>query len=245
MTSSSWLAPGNHPPLASDEVHVWRFSLDPGRAALVGYHDTLTYEESTRAARFRFPEGRRRFTAARGALRALLARYLSCRPDAVSLRYGDHGKPSLEDETAPLRFNLSHSGELGLIAVTRGRELGVDIEHVRENLEAQALADRFFTRREAALLAAGPELQRQETFFRLWTCKEACLKACGRGLSLPLNQVEIALAPDQPAALSASASAGLGGGDWELHELRPDGGYVGAVVAEGIGWTLRCWTWVT
>jgi 4'-phosphopantetheinyl transferase len=227
--------------LAPDEVHVWRFSLDRTDVELARLAKTLSAEERGRAARFHFERDRRHFLAGRGLLRALLARYLDCEPAGLRFRYGPQGKPALRT-TDPLRFNLAHSAGLALLAVSAGREVGVDLERVDETLPHEEIAKRFFSAREQAALSALPAELRAAAFFACWTRKEAYLKANGGGLSVELDSFDVALAPGEPARLLEVRGEAGGEQRWSLRALEPGSGYDGAVVAEGQSWRVCCFT---
>jgi 4'-phosphopantetheinyl transferase len=243
-----WQPATHPPPLTADDVHVWRIALDIGDSILTRLRATLSDDERQRAERFHFEIHRRHFIAGRGALRALLARYLARRPEELRFVYSTHGKPSLaeEAESHPLRFNLTHSHQLALLAVTHGREVGVDIEHIRTNLErdGEALAERFFSPREVAVLRSLPLALRREAFFRCWTRKEAYIKAQGKGFALPLDQFDVTLHPDEPAALVATLHDPPQVQRWSMRHLAPGTDYGGAVAVEGQGWQLWCGEWL-
>ncbi len=193
------------PPLPPyDEVHVWHATLDVSPHTLAVLAATLTVDEQHRAAQRVRIGDRNRFIAARGMLRALLARSLGCAPDAVVLHTTAHGKPTLEAPLpagAPLCFNLSHSHTRVLYALARGREVGIDIERCRPMRNMAGMVCRYFTPAEQAMLAALPPARQEAAFFNAWTRKEAYLKACGRGLAHGLAQVEVTLEPGAPAVL--------------------------------------------
>ncbi len=236
------------PPLLAlddDDVHVWRGFLTVTAERVAALSDTLTTDERMRAERFRFARDRARFIVGRGLLRAILARYLAMEPGALVFAYNAFGKPSLSDESGGerLHFNLSHADDTALVAVTCSRAVGVDIESVRADRANERVAARFFSPREvAALRALDPDAQR-EAFFTCWTRKEAYIKARGGGLSIPLDQFDVSLAPHEPAALLASRENGESGNRWSLHHLVPGPGAIGAVAVAGEGCTLRCWHW--
>jgi 4'-phosphopantetheinyl transferase len=162
-------------------------------------------------------------------LRRLLGGFLGLEPERVELRYGPHGKPCVEG----LRFNLAHSHELALYAFSRGRELGVDLERIRPLRDAAAIAERYFSAEENAVLRSLPEIQRHEAFFRCWTRKEAYLKALGDGLARPLDSFDVTLAPGEPARLLRVQGAPDEAARWSLLHLDPAPGFVGALAAEG------------
>jgi len=237
--------PASHPPsLTTDEVHVWRIALEVSNPFLLRLREILADDERRRADRFHFEKDRRHFTAARGVMRILLAEYLALRPEEVRFAYSNYGKPRLAHESN-LRFNLTHSHGLALLAVTRGREIGVDVERLREmERDGELLAERFFSPREAAALRSLPARLRREAFFRCWTSKEAYIKAHGMGLSLPLDQFDVSLHPDEPAALLATQHDPPEAQRWSLRNLSPGEGYVATVAVEGHVWRLWCGDWV-
>jgi 4'-phosphopantetheinyl transferase len=228
------------------EVHVWRGRLDLEDEDLERLYPSLSADEQARAERYRFPKDRAAFIAARGMLRGLLSRYLDRVPEALRFDYGSHGKPSLPAGTMGdrLRFNLSHSQGLALCAVTCSREVGIDIEYQRPELADESVAERFFSTRENAVLRSLPPSLRRAAFYACWTRKEAYLKAVGGGLTLPLEQVEVSLAPGEPAALLGTPGDPAEARRWSLRELAPEAGYAAALVVEGHDWHLRCWDWI-
>ena len=173
------------------------------------------------------------------AWRPVLARYAGLPADALPLVPDAYGKPRLAAPAAP-GFNLSHSGEIVLLAIARGVAPGIDVEALRPRPRALQLAQRYFTAAEAAVLARLPEGDRQQTFYRLWTAKEAVLKALGRGLAFGLDRVGFGLAADGITVLpqdfqdvAAPASA------WQLHALAPAPGHLGALAWRGAPRTVR------
>lgn len=242
-----WQPATHPPPLATDDIHVWRIALEVGDSLLIRLREVLSEDERQRAERFYFEKDRCHFTAARGVLRMLLSGYLSRRPEAVCFAYGNYGKPRLadEDNESDLRFNLTHSHGLALVAVTRRREVGVDVERIRDmERDGEPLAERFFSPREAAVLRSLPTELRREAFFHCWTRKEAYIKAQGKGLSLPLDQFDVSLHPDEPAALLATPHDPTEAQRWSLRRLLPADGYVGALAVEGHSWRLWCGEWL-
>lgn len=166
--------------LVPDAVHIWRASLG---AEVDFAASLLSAAERQRGDRFLQQQHRRRFRLARAFLRLILARYLPIPPAQIAFREGAHGKVYLSDDQAPLQFNLSHSGDLAVYAVTLSREIGVDIEWMDPKIAAEPLAARFFTPGECDVLAALSGHAQTRAFYQLWTRKEAYLKALGLGLS--------------------------------------------------------------
>ncbi len=238
----SWRRPPRSLALPQREVHAWRAALDLDPTDLERAQATLTSDERARAARFRFPKDQQRFVAARGTLRAILARYVDCAPVQLEFRYGPSGKPELAPGYADgLRFNLSHSQGLALYAITRYHEVGVDLEGVRANFAWEEVASRFFAPREVEALRLVPAPSRAEAFFNCWTRKEAFVKAQGEGLSLPLNQFEVSLAPGSPARLLGTTGDPQEASHWSIRELKPAVGYVAAIAVRAPRWELKLW----
>ena len=240
-----WRAPPETLELGSDEVHVWRATLDQTPSQIQNFRRNLAADEQARAERFHFERDHEHFVVARGVLRAILGRYLNQAPECISFCYSSHGKPALAGESGgdAIRFNVSHSHGIALYAVTRGREVGVDLEHIRSNLAVMEIAERFFSRREVAMLRTLSTEEQREAFFRCWTRKEACLKARGEGLSLPLDQIDLSPSPGEPGAIPGTQPDSSETFRWSLQELAPAAGYVAALAVEGRGWRLACWQW--
>ncbi|MFH0963119.1 MAG: 4'-phosphopantetheinyl transferase superfamily protein [Planctomycetota bacterium] len=221
-------------------VDVWRAELAVGEGRLRELEGTLSEEERARSERL--ARGRERFLAARGILRAILERYLGV--DGARLRFreeGRYGKPIIAGEfEGALRFNLSHSGGLALYAVSGEREVGVDVEEIRRDMEPERIAEQFFTRGELAALRALGDEERMRAFYRCWTRKEAYLKATGRGLSVRLDSFEVPVAGTEEEAFEIEGAEGT---RWRVEDLAVADGYAGAVGAEGTDWGVRRWTW--
>jgi 4'-phosphopantetheinyl transferase len=177
------------PPLPQGEAHLWQARLDSpgilaGRAA-----KTLSPDERLRASRFVFAQHRHRFTAGRAILRQILSVYLAKDPHDLAFTYGPHGKPALEGHR--LRFNAAHTGEILLVALSSEGDLGVDVEEIRPMNELLAIARNHFTEREFNHIASLRGIPRKHAFFTTWVRKEACLKATGSGLAVPLASFEV------------------------------------------------------
>ena len=229
------------PPLTGLDVHVWRVALDRPSASVAALAGLLSAEEMDRAARFVFERDRRRYIVARAALRQLIARYVGRAPDSVPFRYGKFGKPRLDGRSGPA-FNVSHSEECALIAVSRRGALGVDIEAIRELRDAEDIATRFFAPGEVARLMALPAAVRTGAFFTCWTRKEAYLKALGSGLAKPLDAFEVTFGAGEPPRLTV-----LGDREetarWTVHDLRPVDGFAAALVTRTTASVAGCWDW--
>lgn len=246
----AWPGAPAKPGLSRQEVHVWGIPLEQPLPRVEALLRTLSPDEQERANRFYFARDRCHFIVGRGALRDILGRYLDIAPQALVLTYGPRGKPGLAPSlveriprASEVRFNLSHSGELALCAVTSGHDLGVDIERLRELEDAERIARRFFAAGEVRVFCGLPEEARIQGFFNCWTRKEAYIKATGDGLSMPLDSFEVSLRPGEAARFLRVQGQPVTGLQWCLRALEPAPGYVAALCVAGDGWTARCWRW--
>jgi len=233
--------------LASDEVHSWCARLDVPPETSARLYATLTPDERTRSARFQFELDQQRFIVARGVLRDLLGRYLQTQPGQIRFVYNAFGKPDLGPEFGNrLKFNLSHSAGLALIAIATASNVGVDLEYVRAQSDYADIARSFLSTAEADYLIALPSHLYAEAFLGCWTKKEAYVKACGEGLATPLNGFSVPLTTDPgdtPVDLYLASKDMVPAKRWSLYTLRPAPGYAGALAIEGTGWRLRQWQW--
>jgi 4'-phosphopantetheinyl transferase len=195
------------------EVHVFPLDVDAGRFA--GW---LTPDEMERASRFRFERDRNQYIVCRGTLRELLG-------VGEPFVYGAWGKPYLVG--SEVRFNVSHSDGMGMIAVARGREVGCDIERVDPSFADENIPERFFSAYEVGALRGLPEAEQCSAFFRCWTRKEAFIKACGMGVSFGLDTFDVTVG-DRAELLRGAEG-------WFLESVVAPEGYVAAVVVEDRG----------
>lgn len=242
--SRSWPPPPDQPSLGATDVHVWRASLETPAHVVACLRELLSPDEHARADRFHFAIDRQHFIVARGYLRKILARYIGIGPAGIRFSYAENGKPRLASpigQTQLLNFNLAHSGGLALYAFTRIGEIGIDLEHVRPDFTGEDTARRFFSTNEVTCLSKLPESARHEAFFNCWTRKEAFIKAIGIGLSLPLDQFDVTLAPAEPAALLRTRWDESEAARWSLKSIDIGPGYVAAVAVGGDNSQLTCW----
>lgn len=223
---------------------MWLAKLEEGGAAVRALYELLSADERQRAERFHFPKDRGHYVTARGALRRILGGYLGAAPESLRFTYNAYGKPSLEGAGGEdaLRFNLSHSNGVALYAFARGREVGVDIEHVRQDVAELATSESFFSPAEVSLLGGLPARLQAAAFFNCWTRKEAYVKAVGEGLSFPLAQFSApSILEDAPPPLRFDDPRGRG--LWTVKALAPGPDFAAALVVEGFVETVRCWRW--
>jgi 4'-phosphopantetheinyl transferase len=199
----------------------------------------LSEAEQARAGRFKFDRDRRLFTVAHAALRSICAKYLRTSPRRIEFTESRYGKPKLAlGSLTGLEFNLSHSGKLALIAAALRREVGVDLECVRD-FDFEQVAERFFTAREVAALRSLAKSQWRSAFYQCWTSKEAFLKGKGTGLSGELDEVEIASMADGQVRIRAAVPG------WSLMELPVGDGYVAALASQGAPVRVKLYEWAS
>lgn len=228
--------------LRHGDVHVWMAALDLTPHRLATLETLLTDDERERARRFLRPGLAERFIAARGQVRETLARYLDRPAAAIRFTQGAHGKPALArtESDPPLTFNVSHAGDVALIAVARDVAIGVDVEAVRSVRDMRGIAEHFFSPAEREELAPVPDASLASAFYRCWTWKEAFLKAIGTGLTRPLDSFDVSIRDDESPALLRVADDLDAPRRWTLVHLEPAAGYVGAVAVECRNPTVRC-----
>ena len=226
--------------LRENELHVWHTELSPSEEP-PRLQSLLSPDEKQRANRFKFEIDRHRFTIARTRLRQLLAKYLRIEPGDIRFTYSRSGKPQLAgDFRSEISFNLAHSKDLAAFAFTLGRRVGIDVEFVRNDIDADRIARRFFSEFEQQSLAQLSGDRKYEGFFNCWARKEAYVKAMGSGLfSLPLRDFDVTLKPGEPARLVAVRSSEEQASNWSMGALTLHPEYAAAVVFEGTGLELR------
>ncbi|MFY9622119.1 MAG: 4'-phosphopantetheinyl transferase superfamily protein [Pyrinomonadaceae bacterium] len=229
--------------MTDEDVHVWRAYLNQGGPSAALFLNDLSSEEEERSGKYYFRKDRERFVIARGVLRHILGRYLEISPRKINFLYGRYGKPYLSYAGEQLlSFNVSHADDIALYVISKGRRVGIDIEHLREDFAVLEIAERFFSQQEVSTLRALPVRLQTVAFFNCWTRKESYIKALGEGLSRPLDSFAVSLTPGQPATLLATNDP-QEASHWELTELFVDKGYVASLTAEGKAPVLNHWQW--
>jgi 4'-phosphopantetheinyl transferase len=212
--------------LSERDVHVWSADLNLDRQQIEEFSQFLTVQERQRAAKFINLMHGDRWIVARGYLRQILSQYLDLTPVQIAFTHGQQGKPELEG--SPIQFNLSHSRDRAVYGISAKFPIGIDLEYIHP-LPAADLVDRFFSPVERAIFHNLPIDIQQAAFFHAWTQKEAYLKACGTGLSTPLDQIEVSIDPTTPAAIISAPIAGI----WQIQKLEISPEYASAIVIGG------------
>jgi 4'-phosphopantetheinyl transferase len=226
------------PELGEGEVQVWRATLPASDAWL----DLLSDGEREARHRFRLERDRAMYVLSHALRRAVLGAHAGAAPSALRFTTGEHGKPALAG--APdLRFNVSHSGDVALLAVARGREVGVDVEQERPLADWEVVARRAFSPLEQLAILRLPPPAREAAFYACWSRKEAVIKALGFGLAFPLDVFEVEVDPARPPRLLASRDARLAVDAWTMAPLDAGPGHAAALMVAGAGVTVRELGW--
>lgn len=203
--------------------------LDAGACEVERCSMQLSPDERARAERFQFERDRRRFTVARGMLRTLLGEATGLSPAAIVFAQSQYGKPCIVTAPPAIHFNVAHSADMAIYAMSCSCVPGVDIEYVHRDIDEDAMAKRFFTSREYAELQRVPVATRKRAFLACWTRKEAIVKAIGQGLRMPLDKIEVTVAPNaEPQVLGVTCGQLA---DWTLYNVDAGRDYVATVAA--------------
>jgi 4'-phosphopantetheinyl transferase len=224
------------------DVQIWGILLELPDSELSRAASVLSRDEQERAERLISEGHRRRSVAAHAMLRAILSRYCGAAPEQLAIRRRSDGKPFLSD-CPSLRFNLTHSHGRALIAVARDREVGVDLEKVRREVDVVRLARRFLSERDLAFIERGDPIQRHERFLKAWVAREAVFKADGRGMTFPLHRDYLELTGDGTEGCLVLGNAISDERSRPVQFLTLGTGWIGAVAAEGTDWTVTTCNW--
>jgi 4'-phosphopantetheinyl transferase len=232
-----WQTANEQPSLNDGEIHVWRADLNQNFSTIQKFSETLSADEKQKAAKFRFEKDRNHFIAARGSLRKILGGYLGIAPNKICFSYNRFGKPFLDARETRIRFNVAHSNGLALFAISRGQEIGVDLEYIVNNFEILKTARSFFSDAEMSVLKNLPENLQTAAFFSGWTRKEAFIKAVGRGVLYPTKQFTVSIMPeDSNISLQTNEFQ-----NWSVMNLNCQSNYKAALAVEGKIQTIRYW----
>lgn len=221
------------PHLVKEVIHVWCLPLDLPPQEQARNFSLLSPDEKARSEKFYFKKARDHFIAGRGFLRTLLGVYLNLDPTLLQFSYEQQGKPVLKEDSLgwPIQFNVSHSEGLGVLAFCLDHRVGVDIEYLRPLADFNDLARMVFTTKESTMISALSGEDKQELFYKIWTCKEAHYKALGAGLQIPMDKVGVKFKADGDGVLISSDGVEIN--NWQLHLFNPRTNYQCAVCVEG------------
>lgn len=182
-------------------VHIWKIFFSDYSNEEAFYSKILSHAELARSSRFHFQIDSIRYKVSRVVAKVLLSKVLSIKPSNIELQLNDYGKPKLIAKSNNIFFNVSHSANLGLIAITDIGPIGIDVERYRKKMLAEKFARRFFSESEVKEYLDLPHGQKEEGFFNCWTRKEAFIKALGLGLAMPLKDFDVTLTPGEVSQL--------------------------------------------
>lgn len=212
-------------------IHVWHVNLQLTDSEYQQLKTVLNPEEQQRLQRYTHQPAQQQFLAARGRLKQLLAGYLGTEPGCIQFELGQYSKPRLAGTTLDngLVFNLSHSGTVALIAISKNRALGIDVEKINTKHNLQGMAQRCFSNQELNSWNQSADSDKTTEFYEYWCAKEAFLKATGRGLALGMQHCVIDL--DQPCYISLPEAYQTS--DWQLHRIDVGNDYRAFVAGNG------------
>lgn len=223
------------PSLPLGELHVWQISTDISEVKLAKYKSVLSENELEKASFFEFEKVKSSYIISQGALRLLLSKYINIPTSLVKLGRKEKGKPfSIND--SGLYFNMSNSGELVVIAFSRGSEVGIDIEKIRPLPDLEKMIASNFTANEIKFINGKPA-EKSNRFFRFWTIKESYLKAIGEGMRLPPSNIEFTIEKDKVKQLSVKGV--FEQEDWNFEEFIIAPNYVGTLTYGGKNITIK------
>jgi 4'-phosphopantetheinyl transferase len=221
--------------LPEKTIHVWHASLISSEATQIKNEMLLSEDERERGSRFCFERDQRRFILRRGILRKILSLYLQAQPSELSFSYSSRGKPILRIQRGIklIQFSYSHSGEMAIYAITRGTEIGIDLEKITPVEGLNEIAKRFFTEGENLQIKAAHEMARSRAFLKLWTRKEAILKATGEGIA-ELGKVDV---------IEDGNYLEYNGARWWMNSFRPSENYLAAIAIQAFEPKLMHFRW--
>ncbi len=236
MNEIFWQSPPKEISISDQEIHVWKTSLHKSPLQLSSLTSILSIEEQKQGARFIYTEHQQYFWVTHALLRLILARYINLlQPQQFCFTKGIFGKPYIQNlpNDLNLQFNVSHSNDQALFALAKDQELGVDIELITPKRSCEEIAQRFFANEEYEAWKVLPECQQLTGFYRIWTRKEAYIKAIGLGLNYPLKDFVVSVEKKPIQGLLAVCGDRNIAQTWSLIDLEPVLNYVGAIFVRG------------
>lgn len=237
-----WSSPPSTLQLNTDQIHVWMVDVPSNKVNEVAFFSLLSKDEKERANRFRFEKDRLIYVTAKAILRKLIGQYLNIDPTNIIFQYYKKGKPYINSKE-DLKFNVSHSGDKVLIGFSLQHEMGVDIEYNKRKVKLKEVAKRFFSQTEYEKMVQLPKSQWRTAFFNCWTRKEAFIKAKGGGLSIPLDQFEVTLIPNEKPALQIIRWDQEDVPNWDLQTFDYETDYTGATIVHQPGLEYKWFKW--
>ncbi len=218
--------------LSNEQIHVFLLDIN-----LINYKTLLPYlseEEQIRADKLKAELKKNQFIIARGLLRKLLSNSLGKPVDEIKISYGQHKKPYIEEQynDYSVDFNISHSGEFILLAITLNSQIGVDIEKINHELEYLSLSNRFFSESEKKELLSFKQDEQLDAFYRAWVRKESFIKATGKGIAFGLDRFSVSLSNKEKSLVEHTVTDTLNE-DWYCYDLMNICNYKTALASSG------------
>jgi 4'-phosphopantetheinyl transferase len=231
MNTINWAPFSEQPIILKNAIHIWKIQFSDFSNQQEILRKALSTDEQKRATRFHFKIDKQRYLICKAFLKIILSRIMGIETAQVDFTFSEHGKPYLKDRSQ-IHFNISHSGDIGLIAITDVAPIGVDVEQHRDQMELKKIANRFFSKEEVAELMELPDESRLKGFFNCWSRKEAFIKAIGLGLAMPLEKFQVSLKPGEAAQLLSVNYKNEQASDWILKDLTIAHDYSAAYVVK-------------
>ena len=229
-----WSPPASDIYIRCNEVHVWRIPLDLPISQVNSFEQTLCFDELSKGNRYYSWVDRQRYKASRGSLRKILSKYIGSEPSEIQFAYSSSGKPSLSSglNSESLCFNMSHSNQYALCAITLNRSIGIDVEYLRPAPDMLSIAKRYFASDEyETILSLSPDI-REQAFYTLWTLKEAYLKATGEGIR-GLGNIEVKFSQIESIVSVIDNKNNLKEDCWTTHRFTPANNYAAGLTVKG------------
>lgn len=229
--------------ISSNEVHIWRLLLNEHHSNIENIKQNLSNDELVKTEKFYFEKDQNRFIMARGMLRMILAGYLGTKPHELRFEYTPFGKPLLAEnnDNKSIHFNISHSDNVVLYAITNNRNIGIDVERINDRIDITQVAQRFFSPGEINALERCKRENRAEIFFQYWTRKEALVKAMGNGVSFSLEQIDVSKVDGKALSPIRLLNTGTDVSDWHIQDLFPAEGYTAAFAVKESDLAISYW----
>ena len=218
--------------LGLGQIHLWSINAVENIDLLDSLLNNLSYDEVSRANKFRFEKDRSVYITAKYLLRTLLGQYLNVDPKKIVFEYSEFDRPSYLNNIA-LDFNVSHSGNQIIIGFAKNLTIGVDIEKIKNNFDPLELAENFFSKEEIEALSETNESEKFQAFYRCWTRKESFIKAVGEGLSYPLDSFAVTMNDNENAKFIKIDNTQEAKRNWRLYSFIPAKGYIAAITTDG------------
>ena len=227
------------------EIHIWSSLLDQPEDLINLFHTSLSKEEKDRISKYKFKLLRDRQTVSKGLLKSFISSYLNIGTGEINFVQNEYGKPSLTPELneIDLHFNISHSEHFGMFAFTIGKQLGIDIESVQEITNLNQIVDLCFSDSEKEWFYNSDPGLKKELFYKVWTGKEAYIKAIGKGLSFPLKEIEFKINSNNSIEFQNVHGDLPYRGKWNIFTFNPHPNFISSLVVEANGLKIKKYSW--